>query len=246
VKSIFFGLAWLLLSVGVIMTSVAAVSFYEISSESFFRESNYKGVLITSDNNSSSHDGVLGTSTIVETDDARALLVTNFLKRYNGKLDSNLNLNHPLVPEEYYGQFFIEIADKYEMDFRLLPAIAMQESNLCKVTPKPGGVESYNCLGLGVHSRGTWMFPSYEANLDQAAKILKENYIDRGLVTPEQIMKKYTPSSPGTWASSVNQWMTEMRYNDRSSGIQLKENADLLEFIDDNGESEEVETDLDN
>lgn len=62
------------------------------------------------------------------------------------------------------------------------------------------------------------------------AKILKRDYIERGLTTPEQIMRKYTPSSNGSWASSVNQWMAEMRYNDRVLGRVLKEDASVLEF----------------
>ena len=46
-----------------------------------------------------------------------------------------------------------------------------------------------------------------------AAKILKKNYIDKGLVTPELIMTKYTPSSPnGAWAKAVNQFMNEIRF----------------------------------
>jgi hypothetical protein len=43
-------------------------------------------------------------------------------------------------------------------------------------------------------------------------------------------MKKYTPSSDGSWANSVNQWMAEMRYNDRELGRTLKEDANVLEF----------------
>lgn len=148
--------------------------------------------------------------------DARPLLVTKFLERHNS----------PLTPHDYFGQFFVDLADTYEFDFRLLPSIAMQESNLCKKIPEG----SHNCLGLGIHERGTWGFDSFEANFEAAAKILKRDYIERGLTTPEQIMRKYTPSSNGSWASSVNQWMAEMRYNDRVLGRVLKEDASVLEF----------------
>ncbi|MCA9370006.1 MAG: hypothetical protein H6774_04735 [Pseudomonadales bacterium] len=157
-------------------------------------------------------------STTFETDDARALIVANFLERYNS----------PLRPYNHYGAVIVEIADRHNIDFRLLPAIAMQESSLCKATP-PG---SYNCLGFGVHSQGTLGFDSYEAGFERAARELKANYIDIGLVTPEQIMTKYTPSSNGSWASSVNQWMAEMRYDDRTKGRTHKTNADLLEFVE--------------
>jgi hypothetical protein len=159
---------------------------------------------------------VKGIETTVEAEDGREELVAAFLKRYDS----------PLQPYDHYGKVFVEIADKYGIDFRLLPAIAMQESNLCKSIP-PGG---YNCLGFGIHERGTLAFESFEANFDRAGRELKKNYIDHGLVTPEQIMHKYTPSSNGSWASSVNQWMAEMRYNDHAMGKEMKTNANVLEF----------------
>lgn len=153
----------------------------------------------------------------LKTGDARPQLVANFLERYNS----------PMQPYDEYGLFFVALADKYEFDFRLLPAISMQESGLCKSIPEG----SFNCLGLGVHARGTWGFNSYRENFEAAAKILKKNYIDIGLTTPEEIMTKYTPSSNGSWANSVNQWMAEMRYNDRALGRELKTDASVLEFV---------------
>lgn len=157
-----------------------------------------------------------------EAADARIALVQNFLERHNS----------PILKEDSdFAHFLVELADSHEMDFRLLPAIAMQESNLCKVIPE----DSHNCLGLGVHKRGTWGFETYRENFSAAAKILKENYINKGLTTTEQIEKKYNPTSAnrdGSWASSVNQWMAEMRYDDRQLGKEKKSDADLLEFID--------------
>jgi hypothetical protein len=157
-----------------------------------------------------------------EAADARIALVHNFLQRHNSPI---------LTEDPDFAQFLVELAGTHEMDFRLLPAIAMQESNLCKVIPE----DSHNCLGLGVHKRGTWGFDTYRDNFTAAAKILKENYIDKGLTTTEQIERKYNPTSAnrdGSWASSVNQWMAEMRYDDRQLGKEKKSDADLLEFID--------------
>ena len=154
-------------------------------------------------------------------DDARPLIVQNFLERYHS----------PLAKETDFAKKLVEIADEYGIDFRLLPAIAMKESGLCKSIPEG----TYNCLGLGIHSRGTWGFDSYEDSFGTAAKILKKNYIDQGRVTPESIMKKYTPSSKGEWAAGVNQFMSEMKYNDRQQGIQEvreeKEN-NVLEYAE--------------
>lgn len=160
-----------------------------------------------------------GIQTMIETTDARPEIVANFLERHNS----------PMEPHEEYGRIIVEIADRYEIDFRLLPAIAMQESGLCKSIP-PG---SYNCLGFGVHSKGTLGFPSYEAAFERAGRELKANYIDQGRTTPELIMKKYTPSSNGSWAVSVNQWMAEMRYDDRKLGKELRApGANVLEFAE--------------
>jgi len=219
-KNLFFAFSWIFLSTGVLLTGVAGMQFYlhEITWQHFLN--NPSEAVRASIASPAERAREAEITAFMEVQDARAQLVTNFLARYNS----------PLKPHAKYGRLFVEIADEHGMDFRLLPAIAMQESNLCKVTP-PG---SYNCLGLGVHARGTWEFESYEENFRAAAIILKNNYIDIGLVTPEQIMRKYTPSSNGSWAVSVNQWMAEMRYDDRSAGRSAKQDADLLEFVSTN------------
>lgn len=152
----------------------------------------------------------------VRTADARVDIVANFLTRYKS----------PLQPAETYARQLVAAADRYGLDYRLLPAIMMQESNLCKTSdPK-----LHNCLGFGIHKGGTLGFDSYEESFDRAARELKEKYIDIGLTTPEQIMTKYTPSSNGSWARSVNQWIAEMEHNDRDVGLTLKTDANLLEY----------------
>lgn len=161
-----------------------------------------------------------GLKTAVQTADARTFIVANFLERHSS----------PLEPYDHFGRVLVETADRYDLDYRLLPAIMMQESNLCKSIP-PG---SYNCLGFGVHARGTLGFENYEAGFDRAAREIKERYIDIGLTTPEEIMTKYTPSSNGSWAFSVNQWIVEMEYNDRDRAREDRKNNDLLEYTGDN------------
>lgn len=143
---------------------------------------------------------VRGIMTSVTTEDSRPLMIARFLENYNS----------PLRPYDYFGEFLVHTADKHGLDYRLLPSIAMQESGLCKKIPEG----SFNCLGLGIHARGTWHFESFEANFDKAAEILKANYIDEGLVTPEQIMRKYTPSSNGSWQYAVNLFMRKIETQD--------------------------------
>lgn len=129
-----------------------------------------------------------------EVKDARVELVKQYLEGYNS----------PLTP---YAQKIVEEADKNKIDFRLIPAIAQKESNLCKLIP----YGSYNCWGWGITSVSSLSFDSYEAGIETVSRGLKENYIDEGFITPEQIMTKYTPSSPnGAWAKGVRQFMSDI------------------------------------
>ena len=217
-KSLFYAFSWIFLATGSILTIVAGYNVYAINPSflSFGRDLDGVKVVETSLDAPLDYENNLDFKTYLEAGDARPLIIANFLERYNS----------PLKPYDYYGVVIVEISDRYDIDFRLLPAIAMQESNLCKRIP-PG---SYNCLGFGIHERGTLGFESYEANFERAARELKAYYIDQGRVTPELIMKKYTPSSDGSWARSVNQWMSEMRYDDRVLGQEKRTDAYLLEF----------------
>lgn len=130
---------------------------------------------------------------VVTTADARVELVSQYLERYNS----------PLVP---HASFIVEKADEYGIDFKLIPAIAQQESNLCKVIPP----NTYNCWGWGIHSKGTLGFKSYEEAIETVTAGIKKNYIDKGFNTVEKIMSKYTPLSNGSWAAGVNQFIGEM------------------------------------
>lgn len=127
-------------------------------------------------------------------EDARPQLIREYLERYNS----------PMVGLE---NFIVQTADKNELDYRLITAIAQQESNLCKRIP-PG---SYNCWGWGIHSRGTLHFDSYEQGIEIVSAGLKKNYIDLGYTNPDEIMRKYTPLSKGSWAFGVNLFMRQMR-----------------------------------
>lgn len=108
--------------------------------------------------------------------------------------------NSPLYD---YANKIVEVSDKYQFDYRLLPAIAMQESNLCKVIPD----NSFNCWGWGIYGTTVTRFDSYDDAIETIGKGIKEHYIDKGLVTASAIMKKYTPSSQGSWQFGVNSFM---------------------------------------
>lgn len=105
---------------------------------------------------------------------------------------------------------FISVADKYQLDWKLLPSISMQESN--------GGrrmiADSHNPFGFGIYGSKVIKFSSFEEGIETVGKALRENYLNEGLHTPEQIMAKYTPPSlakGGTWAKGVRSFMEELR-----------------------------------
>jgi hypothetical protein len=128
--------------------------------------------------------------------DARPIILKNYLHRYDS-------------PLENYSRQIVQISDKYSLDFRLLVAIAQQESNLCKKIP-PG---SHNCWGYGIYGDLSMGFNSYPEAIETVAKGLKNDYIDYGLTTPEKIMAKYTPPSVeigGPWAKGVSQFLSDL------------------------------------
>ncbi len=125
--------------------------------------------------------------------EARVAIVEQFLKRFSS----------PLLP---HAKLLVETADKHNLDFRLLPAVAMQESGLCKIIPN----DSYNCWGYGIYGDKVLRFASFEEAIETVAKGLSVNYIYDGLTTPELIMSRYTPSSDGSWARAVRHFMEQM------------------------------------
>lgn len=139
---------------------------------------------------------VLGAvTTETELGDGRAANLKAFFRKYNSELYD-------------YADYIVDVSDRYEFDYRLIPAIAMQESTLCKFIPE----NSYNCWGYGIYGGMVTRFDSYEEAIDTVSRGIKKNYLDEGRLTASDIMKKYTPSSNGSWAKGVNTvlgWLEE-------------------------------------
>jgi hypothetical protein len=112
--------------------------------------------------------------------------------------------NSPLEP---YADDIVQAADQYGLDYRLIPSIAMQESNLCKKIPEG----SNNCWGFGIYGKTVTRFADYKEGIYTVTKALATKYKGQGLVTPDQIMTMYTPSSNGSWAFSVNHFMDQLQ-----------------------------------
>ena len=133
--------------------------------------------------------------TIVKGGDSRVVLIDKFLKKYNS----------PMVG---LGQDFVAAADEYALDWRLLPAIAFQESSLGKKIPRG----SHNPFGWGIYegSNSGVYFDSWKSGIDIVAASLNKDYISKGLSTPEEIVGVYTSNKNPSWIFSVRSAMEEI------------------------------------
>jgi hypothetical protein len=121
--------------------------------------------------------------------DARTVLLKKFFRKYSS-------------PLEKQSDFIVYQADQNQIDYRLIPAIAMQESTGCKFIPD----NSYNCWGYGIYGDKITRFSGYEEAIETVSRGLRKNYYDKGLTTPHSIMRKYTPPSialGGPWAQGI-------------------------------------------
>ncbi|MFA6981612.1 MAG: hypothetical protein WC243_01130, partial [Patescibacteria group bacterium] len=83
-------------------------------------------------------------------------------------------------------------------------AIAFQESNCGRRTPKIEGVEeTYNAWGWGVWGDNLRTFGSWEEGIERVSKYLGDNFFSQGITDPCEIMKTYTPPSDGSWCEGV-------------------------------------------
>ncbi|KUK83461.1 MAG: hypothetical protein XD98_0340 [Microgenomates bacterium 39_6] len=101
-----------------------------------------------------------------------------------------------------YAVDFIFFADQFNIDWRLLPAIAGIESGFGKVIP----AGSYNAYGWG---NGKIYFSSWPESIEVVSRALSKKYYQKGLDTPEKIGPVYAPPSPD-WASKIRAIMNQI------------------------------------
>ncbi len=133
-------------------------------------------------------------ATIIE-DEGKVERIRQFMAKYKSGL-------------EPYAADVVASAEQYGLDERLIVAIAMKESTLCKTIPEG----SHNCWGFGIYGGKVTTFSDYREGIYIVSKALGTRYKDKhGLITPEDIMSMYTPSSDGSWARDVNHFMEQMK-----------------------------------
>ncbi|OGG11408.1 hypothetical protein A2Z00_00570 [Candidatus Gottesmanbacteria bacterium RBG_13_45_10] len=134
-------------------------------------------------------------SATVTAGDARVLLVKSFLEKYNSPMS---DIADAIVAE----------ADRYGVDFRLVPAIAMCESNAGKRIPKKN---EYNAFGIAVYTgqlKGK-AFADWQQSIEWVTKYIKEKYYDRGITDLRDIGAIWAPPSVNTqysWTTCVERF----------------------------------------
>ncbi|MEJ2347935.1 MAG: hypothetical protein P8Y17_01900 [Patescibacteria group bacterium] len=121
--------------------------------------------------------------------DYREEILRNFLEGYGS----------PLAP---YSKVFISLADEYDLDWRLVPAITGVESTFGKRIPS----NSYNAYGW---ANGAYAFESWEESIEVVSRTLRERYIDKGADSVSEIARIYAPPS-STWAGKVKFFMKKI------------------------------------
>ncbi len=121
--------------------------------------------------------------------DYRVANLENYLESHNSPLSE-------------YAEDFVFYADNYDLDYRMVPAIAGVESTFGKRIPR----NSYNAYGW---ANGEYKFSSWEDSIEHVSMTLKTKYIERGASSISRIAKRYAPPST-TWGGNVKFFMKKI------------------------------------
>jgi len=107
----------------------------------------------------------------------------------------------PLLP---WANAFIDFADNYGIDWRLLPAISGVESSFGKYLLS-GSFNAYGWDG------GYYRFTDWPRSIQLMSQFLRERYYDRDLDTPQKIGPVYAPPALN-WSTRVNSIMKQINH----------------------------------
>lgn len=122
--------------------------------------------------------------------DKRATILKDYLAKYNSPLEDS-------------SQDFIDAADQYGLDWKLVVSISGVESTFGKHIP--GG---YNGWGWGVYGNNAIYFKSWREAIFTISKGLRENYVDKGLSEPYSMSRLYAASP--NWGKNVTFFMNDI------------------------------------
>ncbi len=136
----------------------------------------------------------------ISTEDARVVAMEKFLADYNS----------PMTP---YARSFIDEADKYGLDWRLVASISGVESAFGNITPRATN-NAWGWRGINRNPEGWSIFNTWGDGVAEVTRGLAQGY---GItLTPFQIEPVYCPpcgQNPAhAWANGVTRFMNELSY----------------------------------
>ncbi len=126
--------------------------------------------------------------------DIRTFVLQKFFRTYNSPLENEAD-------------FIVKISDTWGLDYKIIPAISMQESGGCKKIPD----NSFNCWGFGIYGKNSLSFTSYSEAISQVAKTIRESYYKDGLTNITLLEDRWNPSSTGQWSFGVNFFISKIK-----------------------------------
>lgn len=127
--------------------------------------------------------------------DKRAKILEAYLDKYNSPLKSE-------------AKTFIDAADEYKIDWKLVPAIAGVESTFGKFTPGAVSYPSYNGWGWGVYGNQALYFRSWREGIYTVSEGLRLHYYNQGLTNPYSINRIYAESP--FWGAKVAYFISDL------------------------------------
>jgi len=124
--------------------------------------------------------------------DSRARILREYLEKQNSPLAS-------------YAGAFVENADKYNLDWKLVVAISGVESTFGQEVPN----DSYNGWGWGIYGDNIIRFSSWNEGIQTISEGLRTKYMDKwGAKDVDEIGRLYAASP--TWAQRVESIMNSI------------------------------------
>jgi len=132
-------------------------------------------------------------NTAISHEDSRIAVLEKFFEKYNSPLKGHADT-------------FVKTAEKYNIDYKLLPAISCMEST-CGKRMLPN---TYNPFGWGIYGKNFIAFKNFDEAIETVGAGLNKGYFAKGLDTVAEIAPIYTPPNSHNWKNGVNFFIYKM------------------------------------
>ena len=143
-------------------------------------------------NQASGSSAVLVSPIMVKPMDNRAQILRDYLNMQGSPLADS-------------AQTFVDSADRYNLDWKLVASIAGLESTYGKHTP----AGSYNGWGWGYSNGTVKHFDSWDEAIEEISKGIRQNYLKDNLESDPYMIGPTYAASP-TWATRVTYFMNQI------------------------------------